>query len=161
MALSHVRVRTINICQTSHKEIGNCGPLWHWSLALPLSFPNWKTAACRGEKTWVVSSAFCSFFFPTSASSFLINIQQQTRRTLSPGVRQEAASVPFHCCSAGMQLCFLHGLAWLHPLPGSCIPPTHPPCPSHLLLAGKHNRCLPVAPSSSVGRPYPTLSSLP
>lgn len=155
---SHVKVRPINICQTSSKEIGSCGPLWYWFLALPFSFPDWETAACRGEKTWIFSNAFCSFFFPTSASSFLIKIQQQTWRTQITGVRHEAASAfPVLQC-AGMHLCFLHGIAWLHPLPSSCMPPTHPASPSHLLLAGKHNRSLPVAPSSSVGRPYPILS---
>lgn len=53
--VTDLKARNTNIWQTSHKGSGTSGPLWHWSLALPFSLPNWKAAAPwrGGNVSWL------------------------------------------------------------------------------------------------------------
>lgn len=107
--------------------------LWsHLTLVSCITFQLSKledSCLWRGEKKWVFSNAFCSFFFPMSASSFLIKIQQQIWRAQITGVRHEAARVSFHCCSvlACISAFYMALPGCTHCPAAACLPPIQPP----------------------------------
>lgn len=97
-------------------------------LALPFSFPKWKTAARRGEKTWAFSNAFMTSYSPPLLLHFSLGYSSELRTHVT-GVRHEAARVSFHCyrvlaCSFSSCMA-LPGCT--HCPAAACLPPIHPP----------------------------------
>lgn len=96
-------MRNINICQTSHKDISNCAPLWHRSLAFAFqlsiledSFP------IAGREHQLYFQRLLVLFPPQLC--FFVSPSTYSSRLKEPGVlgsdRRQQAGLPAGCAIA-------------------------------------------------------------